>query len=479
MAIRIYNTLTKQKEIFEPIIPGKVGMYVCGPTVYDSCHIGHARALVVFDVIVNYLRATGYDVTYIRNFTDIDDKIIDRANQLQVSSREIAEKYIAEFYEDMDAIYVSRANVEPKATDHIQSIIQIIEQLIHKGMAYHEDGDVFYSVSAFSDYGKLSGRKLEEMEAGARVDINPKKKNPLDFALWKAAKPDEPSWDSPWGKGRPGWHIECSAMSRQYLGDTIDIHGGGKDLIFPHHENEIAQSEGAFGKCFVRYWIHNGFININHEKMSKSLGNFKTIKDVLKTYHPEVLRLFLISSHYRSPIDFSDKSMDDAKSVLERLYALCKRCLEHKISIHGSGDMSSSEYWPRFCEAMDDDFNTAIGISVLFDAMHHANRIMDQSVNILQDENKPVLLSIFEDIFRMSRILGILNEDPLTFFEKQKSKALAQQQVDVSMIEQMIQERALARKQRDFAKADQIRQKLQSINIILEDKPDGTIWKVR
>jgi cysteinyl-tRNA synthetase len=292
--LKIYNTLSKKKEIFEPIKPGKVGMYVCGPTVYDASHIGHARSMVVFDVIVRYLGAVGYDVTYVRNFTDVDDKIINRAGELGITTRELSEKYIEEFYEDMDALKVERATIEPKATDHIDEIIGAVERLISRDHAYEAGGDVFFAVETFEKYGKLSGRRLEEMEAGARVEVDEKKRNPFDFALWKGAKPGEPTWDSPWGKGRPGWHIECSAMSTRFLGHHFDIHGGGKDLIFPHHENEIAQSEGAFDEPFVNVWIHNGFLRIDQEKMSKSLGNFLVIKDILKEYHPEVVRLFLL-----------------------------------------------------------------------------------------------------------------------------------------------------------------------------------------
>ncbi|MEA3436544.1 MAG: cysteine--tRNA ligase, partial [Thermodesulfobacteriota bacterium] len=290
MTIQIYNTLGRKKETFETLEKGRVRMYVCGPTVYDSCHIGHARSVVVFDVIARYLRSQGYDVAYVRNFTDVDDKIINKANELGIDSKEVAEKYINEFYTDMDALKIERASIEPRATEHIDDIIGIVEKLINKGFAYQIDSDVYFAVELFSDYGKLSGRKLEEMEAGARVDVDKRKRNPFDFALWKSAKPGEPSWESPWGKGRPGWHIECSAMSYALLGETIDIHGGGRDLTFPHHENEIAQSEAAFGKLFVKYWVHNGFVNIDQEKMSKSLGNFLMIKDVLKSYHPEAVR---------------------------------------------------------------------------------------------------------------------------------------------------------------------------------------------
>jgi len=318
MTIRIYNSLGRQKELFEPITSGRVNIYVCGPTAYDSCHIGHARSVVVFDVIVRYLREKGFKVVYVRNFTDVDDKIINRANQLGIECSELAEKYIEEFYEDMDALYVKRADHEPRATQFIDHMIHVIRRLMEKGIAYQIDGDVYFAVEKFPAYGKLSGRRLDDMEAGARVDIDEKKHNPFDFALWKASKPEEPAWDSPWGKGRPGWHIECSAMSSEFLGQSFDIHGGGKDLIFPHHENEIAQSEAAFEKPFAKYWVHNGFVNINQEKMSKSRGNFLMIKDVRKRFHPEAIRVFLLSKHYRSPVDFSEKALDEAGSSLDK-----------------------------------------------------------------------------------------------------------------------------------------------------------------
>jgi cysteinyl-tRNA synthetase len=325
MAIRLYNTLTKTKEIFEPMVPGHVKMYVCGPTVYDYCHVGHARSVVVFDVVVRYLRAMNYQVTYVRNFTDVDDKIINRAKEVGMDAHQLAEKFIGEFYRDMDALNVMRADREPKVTEHIDDIIGIVSTLVEKKAAYIVDGDVFYAVDAFGEYGKLSGRKLDDMVAGSRVEINPDKRNPFDFVLWKAAKPGEPSWPSPWGAGRPGWHIECSAMSSRFLGDTFDIHGGGKDLIFPHHENEIAQSEAAHGKPFARYWMHNGFVNIDNEKMSKSLNNFLMIRDILQAYHPETVRLFLLSSHYRSPIDFSDRNLKESEKALDKIYGVVKR----------------------------------------------------------------------------------------------------------------------------------------------------------
>ncbi|MGD9973600.1 MAG: cysteine--tRNA ligase [Desulfatirhabdiaceae bacterium] len=475
MPLTIYNTLTRKKELFETVESGKVRMYVCGPTVYDSCHIGHARSVVIFDVIARYLRATGYDVTYVRNFTDVDDKIINRANQMGVSSQDVAEKYIREFYEDMDALKVERATLEPRATGHIDDIIRIVSRLIEKGMAYSVDGDVYFAVEKFTDYGKLSGRKLEDMEAGARVDVDERKRNPFDFALWKASKPGEPEWDSPWGKGRPGWHIECSAMSSSLLGETIDIHGGGKDLIFPHHENEIAQSEAAFDKPFVRYWIHNGFINIESEKMSKSLGNFLLIRDVLKNTHPEAIRLFLLSSHYRSPIDFNDRVIEDASANLEKLYTLLIRTDSILDSPSRAPDRENGEWWLRFCDAMNDDFNTARGIGIVYEAARTMNRMMDEFPS---DADKKTLSVHRCDLLKIGAVLGILTESPDHYFETEKQKKLNQSSIDPAIIEKLIQDRAEARKSRNWQQADAIRKQLEAMQVILEDRPEGTIWKM-
>ena len=478
MAIHIYNTLSGKKERFEPLEPGKVNMYVCGPTVYDSSHIGHARSVVVFDVISRYFKSQDYDVTYVRNFTDIDDKIIDRANQLGIDSRALTKKYIHEFYKDMDALNVERASVEPKATEHIDRIKKIIGTLIQKGFGYQIDGDVFFAVDSFKTYGKLSGRNLEEMEAGARVDIDKRKRNPFDFVLWKSAKPGEPSWRSPWGMGRPGWHIECSAMSSKYLGESIDIHGGGKDLIFPHHENEIAQSEAAFDKPFVKYWIHNGFVNIDQEKMSKSLGNFLMIKEVIKSYHPEAVRLFLLSNHYRSPIDFTEKAMEEATSGLDRIYTLLERAQKKTDLSPKTSGFKMGEYWEGFCESMDDDFNTARGIGVLFNAVHKFNRLLDECKNRLSTDTRTTLQSAYIDILKMGNIMGFLVETPETYFEDKRYKGLERDSIDQAIIEKMIEERTDARKAKDWAKADQIRKELGKKNIILEDRSEGTIWKV-
>ncbi len=479
MSIRLYNTLKGKKEIFVPKEPGMVRMYVCGPTVYDSCHIGHARSVVVFDVIARYFRSRGFEVTYVRNFTDIDDKIIQRAAQLGIDPKDLAEKYIHEFHQDMDALKVDRATFEPKATDHIPQIIRVIRLLMEKGYAYAVDGDIFFSITAFSGYGKLSGRKLEDMEAGARVDVDERKRNPFDFVLWKSAKPGEPFWESPWGAGRPGWHIECSAMSSEYLGQTFDIHGGGKDLVFPHHENEIAQSEAAFGQPFVNYWVHNGFVNINQEKMSKSLGNFLLIRDLLKEHHPEALRLFLLSSHYRSPIDFTPQHMEEAGAGLDKLYAL----MERTQTVLGTDDVGiqyePGDHWARFCEAMDNDFNTAQGIGVLFEAARQINRLMDETTAFVGNDFQQQLIRQLRDVRKIGAVLGILTESPKAYFEGRQARLQEKKQVDAAAVDALVTERTAARIAKDWARADVIRRKLESMNVLLEDRPDGTVWKIR
>jgi cysteinyl-tRNA synthetase len=479
MSLRIFNTMTGKKEIFEPLESGKVRMYVCGPTVYDACHIGHARSVVVFDVIARYLKTIGYQVTYVRNFTDVDDKIIERAHKLDISPKAVAEKYIKEFYEDMGALNVERATIEPRATDHIEPMIQFIERLIEAGFAYRVNGDVYFSVEKFEEYGKLSGRKLEDMEAGARIDIDERKRNPFDFVLWKSAKPGEPNWESPWGMGRPGWHIECSVMSSKYLGETFDIHGGGKDLCFPHHENEIAQSESISNKPFVRYWIHNGFVNINHEKMSKSLGNFLMIKDVLKTYHPEVVRLFLLSSHYRSPIDFTQKAMEEAMTGLDKMYALLLRA-GRKIGFEQYPGTVPGEGFQQFCEAMDDDFNTARGIGIIFETVHKINRILDQYENqpLFSDQIKKNIQNDLADLRKTGNILGILLEKPDVYFNNKQQQILEQKAVDPNVIAKLVEKRDAARKAKDWGKADQIRNQLAEMDVVIEDRPEGTVWKI-
>jgi cysteinyl-tRNA synthetase len=480
MALTIYNTISRTKEPFETIEPMKVRMYVCGPTVYDSAHIGHARAVVTFDVIVRYLRAKGYAVTYVRNFTDVDDKIIQKANQTGKSCREIAERYIDEFHRDMDALKVERPTLEPRATEHIADIVRIVEKLIAGGFAYVLDGDVYFAVDAFPEYGKLSKRKLDQLEAGARVDVDGRKRNPFDFALWKSSKPDEPWWESPWGRGRPGWHIECSAMSSALLGETIDIHGGGMDLIFPHHENEVAQSEAAFGKTFVRFWIHNGFVNINSEKMSKSLQNFLTVREALESHHPETIRMFLVSSHYRSPIDFTPKSMEEAAAGVDRLYATLQRLEALLQATAPTGTSSRGPLWDRFCEAMDDDFNTAKGIGILFEAIRGLNRTLDDIEGATIEA--PVRSGIeaeWADILAIGKILGLMGDRPQAYFDQKKTKGLAETGIDTAFIEERIAARRQARKAKQWQEADAIRKELDAMHVVLEDKPDGTtVWKI-
>ena len=480
MPISIYNTLTQKKELFQTIEPEKVLMYVCGPTVYDSCHIGHARSVVVFDVISRYLKTKGYDVVYVRNFTDIDDKIISRAAESGMDPKALADKYIEEFYRDMDALKVERASFEPRVTEHIDDVIQLVEKLIAKKVAYVVDGDVFFAVETFDAYGKLSNRHLEDMDPGARVEVDPRKGNPFDFILWKSAKEGEPSWDSPWGKGRPGWHIECSAMSAKYLGETFDIHGGGRDLIFPHHENEIAQSEAVHGRDFVRYWIHNGFVNIDKEKMSKSLGNFRMIKDVIQHYHPESIRLFLLSKQYRKPIDFNQDSMEASRTALDRIYALLLRIDETLAGVKKpSTTPAVMPFWKDFCRAMDDDFNTANGIAVIFNAVRHANRIMDEHETSMN--TRDVLLSLFAirlEILRMGAVLGIGGDTPEVYFNVQRESVLAQETIDAKLIETLIADREVARQEKNWQRADQIREQLASMNIVLKDRPDGTHWEI-
>ena len=481
MNLNIYNTLTRKKETFQSIEPGKVMVYVCGPTVYASCHIGHARAFVVFDVVVRYFQAKGMTVTYVRNFTDVDDKIINRANELDMSSVELADLYIKEFQADMKALHVASPTFEPRVTEHMPEIIVFVENLIQKGAAYTKDGDVYFSVDAFEAYGKLSGRRLDDMEAGARVDIDPRKKNPFDFALWKSAKPGEPYWESPWGQGRPGWHIECSAMSSKYLGRTFDIHGGGKDLIFPHHENEIAQSECATGKALANYWMHNGFVNINQEKMSKSLGNFLMVKDVLQHFHPEAVRLFLLSKQYRKPIDFSDSALLESTTALDRIYALLQR-VENRIGPSEEGvenaDDISEPYWQRFCEGMNDDFNTARALARVFDAVRQANRLMDEKKDAADTTAAASLRRLRCAILRMGNVLGVMNQSAESYFVEKLSTQASKQEIDPEEVEALLNARAAARKDKDWQKADEIRDRLANMDVVIEDRPDGTVWRI-
>jgi cysteinyl-tRNA synthetase len=475
MTLNAYNTLTKKKKPFDPLNGNKVGMYVCGVTVYDMCHIGHARSLIVFDVISRFLRRKGYGLTYVRNFTDIDDKIIARANSLGTSYREVADRYIDEFNTDMEILKVKPADREPKATDHISHIIDMVRVLEEKGYAYRaDDGSMYFSVSRFKDYGKLSGRRTEEMIAGARVDIEELKRDPLDFALWKRSKDGEPWWDSPWSKGRPGWHIECSVMSTHFLGPTLDIHGGGRDLIFPHHENETAQTEAAYGVPFVRNWIHNGFVTVDGEKMSKSLGNFMTIRELTKDVHPEVLRLLLLSRHYRSPIDFSTEAVSIAKQSLVRFYEMLDRVGRFstealKSRLESLVDAFSTE----FDEAMCDDFNTAKAIAGLHDLTTEINRTLDQGSQVSKKDKA----RLKEAVDEVSDIFGVLEEEPGEFLEAMKRGSVQVTGLSEKEILRLIEERNLARTSRDFKRSDEIRDLLNAKGIHLKDTPEGTVWE--
>jgi cysteinyl-tRNA synthetase len=487
MPLRLYNTLSGEKELFVPRVPGKVGMYVCGVTVYDLCHIGHARAGIVFDMIYRYLQFAGYEVTYVRNYTDIDDKIINRANQEGTDYRTIADRYIATFDEDMDRLGMRRPTLEPKATEHIDDIITIIQQLIENGHAYATEGDVYFSVETFGEYLKLSKRNLEDMQAGARVEVDERKRNPMDFALWKSSKPGEPWWESPWGQGRPGWHIECSAMSMRFLGPSFDIHGGGKDLVFPHHENEIAQSECANGCQFVKYWLHNGFVNINSEKMSKSLGNFFSIREVLQLFHPEVLRFFILQAHYRSPLDYSDQNLREAQAGLARIYealagldaALAEQADDLQ-TVPSAAELAekAAGLEPRFREAMDDDFNTAQALGILFDTVRTLNRFLAEGGG-RNTESRPALEQLRRSVDRIGDVLGLFQTRAADWLAEREAEKSRQLTVTEQEIQSLITERAEARKAKNFARSDEIRDYLLANNIQLVDTPQGTTWKVK
>ena len=456
--LKIYNSLAKCKQNFVPLTANKVKLYVCGMTVYDYCHLGHARVMVVFDMIVRWFRESGYDVTYVRNITDIDDKIIIRAQENQETIETLTGRFIRAMNEDSSALGVLPPSFEPRATQYIESMISMIQILIEKDFAYAAaNGDVFYAVDKFPDYGKLSGKVAANLNAGERVAVNPHKRNPLDFVLWKAVKANEPSWTAPWGKGRPGWHIECSAMCENYLGEHFDIHGGGQDLQFPHHENEIAQSEAAHDTPFVNYWMHNGFVRVDNEKMSKSLGNFFTVREILANYQPEVVRFFILRAHYRSPLNYSDSHLEDAKHALDRLYTALKGNIvtnEPKLdwnNIHAQ----------RFMGAMNDDFNTPEAIAVLFDLANETNKkSLKQGADLLKG---------------LGGILGLLQQDPQQYFQDDAS--LGDSAYTSEQIEDLIQERVTARKEGDYARADQIRKDLFNAGVVLEDNPQGTGWR--
>ncbi len=492
--MQIYNTLGRHKETFETVSPGKVGLYACGVTVYDDCHLGHARSSVFFEVLVRYLRRRGFAVTWVRNYTDIDDKILKRAREEGAAWDDIAARYIASFAADMAALGIPPAEIEPKATEHIPEMLEIIRRLAEKDFAYQgaPGGDVYFRVRRFPGYGKLSGQSLEDLEAGARIEVDAAKEDPLDFVLWKAAKPGEPSWPSPWGPGRPGWHIECSAMSMKYLGETLDIHGGGRDLVFPHHENELAQSEAATGRPFSRYWVHHGLLTIDQEKMSKSLGNFFTIKDVLGRFPAEVVRFFLINCHYRSPLDFSDVALAEAETALLRLYAPLAKIRDILRESPAPSGPPPRDFAPaclspeetarlwtlprRFDEALDDDVNTAQGLGFLFEAVRFTNRLLEHP------ESAPAYLAflahIQKDLTSLGQVLNLLQADPAATLAtlRQKPADLA---VSPEDIDNLINRRTAARKNKDFAAADRIRDELIGLGILLEDTPQGTVWRVK
>ena len=464
--MRLYNAMSQQKEEFIPIEPGKVRMYCCGPTVYNFIHVGNARPTIMFDVIRRYFEYKGFEVNFVQNFTDVDDKIIKRANEEGITSDEVAEKYIGEYFTDAKALGVRPATVHPKATENIPQIIEIVQTLIDKGYAYEVNGDVYYRTLKFEGYGKLSHQPIEDLQSGARIEVGDIKENPLDFALWKAAKPGEPYWESPWGKGRPGWHIECSAMSNRYLGKTIDIHCGGCDLAFPHHENEIAQSEAANGVEFVHYWLHNGFINIDNKKMSKSLGNFFTVREAAEAYGYDCIRMFMLMSHYRSPLNYSGEILMQAKSALERLNT-AKKNMEFFMGSGLEGHMTEAEaamaaglgkYAEKFCAAMDDDFNTADAISAIFEMVRDINAAVSPASN----PTKALAKACFDAFMELCDVLGIPFE----------------QAADLDAeIEEKIAARQAARKARNFAEADRIRDELKAAGIILEDTPQGVKWR--
>lgn len=462
--MRLYNTLTRKKEEFIPLEENKVKMYVCGPTVYNYFHVGNARPFIIFEAFRNYLIYRGYQVKFVQNFTDVDDKIIKKAQEEGITPLEVADKYIAEYFKDVEALGIKPADVHPRVTDHVKEIITFVEELIQKGYAYEMAGDVYFDSKTFKEYGKLSRQNIEELNLGARIDVNEMKKHPVDFALWKKKKEGEIGWSSPWGEGRPGWHIECSVMAKRHLGDTIDIHAGGQDLIFPHHENEIAQSESHSGKDFARYWIHNGFINIDNEKMSKSLGNFFTIREILEKYEGRVIRFFMLSAHYRNPVNFSQEMLEQAKAGLERITNAKERLLFMKD--HASGELTGEEesmltdlyaHREQFITAMDDDINTADGISAIFELVKFANiKVTDQSSAIWVSKN----LELLEELTGVLNIAGV-----------------SLQQEDNSDIERLIAERATAKKDKDFVRADRIRDQLTGMGIEIEDTRQGTKWK--
>jgi cysteinyl-tRNA synthetase len=492
VSLRLYDTRLGRKVPFEPLAPGKVGMYACGITVYDLCHVGHARMLVAWDVIARHLRTSGFAVTYVRNVTDVDDKIIRKANAEGVRPTEIAERYTKLMDEDMGALGLAPADEEPRATEHIAEVIDIVRRLEDKGLAYAAHGDVYYSVSGFPAYGRLSGQSVDDLKSGTRIEVDEHKRSPLDFALWKAAKPGEPAWDSPWGQGRPGWHIECSGMAHRYLGEPFDIHGGGADLIFPHHENEIAQSEGAFGEGqFARHWLHSGMVNFGGEKMSKSLGNVVNIRRVQATNDLEALRLLFVSTHYRSPVGFTIgkdgetfPDLDDAEERLEYFYRVLERLDEAGAGAAGQGDLSGEVVPPAdrtlaaFREAMDDDFNTAAAVGHLYDSFVLANKLLDEPKSAPKDVWRRTLARLRRDLAACGETLGIFRRPPREFLLARRARRCARLGIDPAWVEAQIAARAAARAAKDFARADEIRKALKEARVDLMDTPAGTTWRV-
>ncbi len=470
MSLKIFNTLSGEKEDFVPLTPGEVRMYVCGVTVYDSSHIGHARSLLTFDTIYRYLKFCGYRVQFVRNFTDVDDKIINKANDQKISCKAVTDRYIDEFHRDAESLGLLPPSLEPRATLHIAEIIELIQKLEERQLAYRIDGDVFFSVPGFPGYGRLSRKRIEELEAGARVEIDERKKSPLDFALWKSSKAGEPSWESPWGPGRPGWHIECSVMSSKYLGQPFDIHGGGRDLMFPHHENEIAQSEGAFGLPLARYWMHNGLLTVNGEKMSKSLGNYFTIEEILQEHDPVAVRQLFLTSHYRSPGDFSKEVLQEAERSAERIYETIER-----IACSGTSRqnrVADPSLMSSFRQEMDDDFNTPRALALIFDEVRSLNRLLDSKQNDGVAERASALET-------MCDALGLLQDGPEAFLSRKKARWLRQQGFAEAEVQKAIAARDQARMNKNWREADRIRNELLAKGIVVEDTRGGTTWKVR
>ncbi len=484
--MRLYNTLERKKQEFKPLNGNTVNMYVCGITAYDLCHIGNARSSVVFDAMVRYLRYKGYDVNFIKNFTDVDDKIIKRAHETEMDPGDLAAKYIDEFNLDMKRLNVLRANVEPKCTEHIPEMITLTQRLIDKGHAYAtDDGDVYFRVRSFADYGKLSGRNVDELESGARVELGETKEDPLDFALWKGAKPGEPSWESPWGLGRPGWHLECSAMSEKYAPLPLDIHGGGQDLTFPHHENEIAQTEAATDKLFSRFWVHNGFVQINSEKMSKSLGNFFTTRELMDKFMPEALRYFLLSNHYRSPLDFSFDALEEAEKAIKRVYSALAQVdteltktkwKKSPFPEELNAEMDTIE--TKWQEGMEDDLNTAAALGQIFNAVRLAGRVLEDKSLRKSEGARDLWTRIVERIRSWSEALGLFGNDPVQVLVTLRDIRAARKDIDPELVQAKLDERVVARKNKDFARSDELRDELAAMGVEVQDTPTGATWDV-